>query len=587
MSKIKKVVAMLLALTMVLGMGMTAFAANGKPESTDTIEVKISGITKGAEVTLYQIASGKYQKSGVELIGYDWIEPNLFTEVTDETTNVKTVKPTANEIVEVGYRLQGKTVGEKLPLTAMNTWTDTVGADGTYTKSVTAGAYIAIISHDGEVYNPVLLSATYGAEGNLTTDAVNVADGYLYGTQAVAKKTTPDVEKEVTGGTADETYNDKDGNPIQTASVGDVLTYTVTPTMPQYPVNALNKTFYIADRMTAGLTFIADSIQITIDDEVITGAKNEKGIYTFTNNAGIVIARAKSESLDGMNGFNLSFDYEKLQNSTSGAVATPVVTYKAVVNEDAVVGKDGNNNDVDMFYAKDPSAGETWDDLDETPDGAEGVEKKEDQKIVYTYQVSFKKVQEDGQTPLAGAIFGIYDKDGKLVDQVTTNDEGYAVSTNVSAGTYTIKELVAPTGYTLNTNSYTVTAEWTSATYEVTETVTDRTYTTEAPSKDAVQVGWIANGVFYVNKSDAPEGAKPAYLESTNTTTVKDGGTVTNDKAGAGAGTVLLGKNIPNTKLTSLPSTGGIGTTIFTIGGCLIMIAAAGLFFASRRKSAK
>lgn len=44
---------------------------------------------------------------------------------------------------------------------------------------------------------------------------------------------------------------------------------------------------------------------------------------------------------------------------------------------------------------------------------------------------------------------------------------------------------------------------------------------------------------------------------------------------------------ILNTKLSSLPSTGGIGTTIFTIGGCLIMIIAAGLFFASRRKSAK
>lgn len=586
MSKIKKVVAMLLALTMVLGMGMTAFAANGKPESTDTIEVNISGITEGAQVTLYQIASGKYQESGVQLIGYNWIEANLFTEVTDEATNVKTVKPTANEIVEVGYRLQGKTVEGKQPLTAMSTFgPDTVGADGKYTKSVTAGAYIAIISHDDEVYNPVLLSATYGAEGNLTTETVNVTDGYLYGTQAVAKKTTPDVEKEVTGGTADETKQDEEGNPIQTASVGDVLTYTVTPTMPQYPVNALNKTFYIADRMTAGLTFIADSIQIAIDGEVITGVANEEGIYTFTNNAGTVIARAKSESLDGMNGFNLSFDYEKLQDSILGAVAKPVVTYKAVVNENAVVGKDGNNNDVDMFYAKDPSAGFTWDDLDETPDGAVGVEKKEDKKIVYTYQVSFKKVQEDGETPLAGAIFGIYDEAGKLVDQVTTNDEGYAVSTNVSAGRYTIKELVAPTGYTLNTKPYYVTAEWTSAIYEVTGTVTDRTYTTEAPSEDAVQVGWIANGVFYVNESDAPKDAKPAYLESTNTTTVTNGGTVTNDKAGAG--TVLLGKNIPNTKLTSLPSTGGIGTTIFTIGGCLIMIAAAGLFFASRRKSAK
>ena len=44
---------------------------------------------------------------------------------------------------------------------------------------------------------------------------------------------------------------------------------------------------------------------------------------------------------------------------------------------------------------------------------------------------------------------------------------------------------------------------------------------------------------------------------------------------------------IKNTKLASLPSTGGIGTTIFTIGGCAIMIIAAGLFFATRRKTEK
>lgn len=44
---------------------------------------------------------------------------------------------------------------------------------------------------------------------------------------------------------------------------------------------------------------------------------------------------------------------------------------------------------------------------------------------------------------------------------------------------------------------------------------------------------------------------------------------------------------LTNDNLSALPSTGGIGTTIFTIGGCAIMIVAAGLFFATRRKTQK
>ena len=42
--------------------------------------------------------------------------------------------------------------------------------------------------------------------------------------------------------------------------------------------------------------------------------------------------------------------------------------------------------------------------------------------------------------------------------------------------------------------------------------------------------------------------------------------------------------SVPDSQLSALPGTGGIGTTIFTIGGCLIMIIAAALFFASRKK---
>lgn len=64
---------------------------------------------------------------------------------------------------------------------------------------------------------------------------------------------------------------------------------------------------------------------------------------------------------------------------------------------------------------------------------------------------------------------------------------------------------------------------------------------------------------------------KVKYTKITTTTTVTN---YTNNKV-----------KISNTKLSALPSTGGIGTTIFTIAGCVIMIAAAGLFFASRKKS--
>lgn len=47
---------------------------------------------------------------------------------------------------------------------------------------------------------------------------------------------------------------------------------------------------------------------------------------------------------------------------------------------------------------------------------------------------------------------------------------------------------------------------------------------------------------------------------------------------------VLVSQDVLDTKLAALPGTGGIGTTIFTIGGCIIMIAAAAFYFLSRKK---
>lgn len=55
---------------------------------------------------------------------------------------------------------------------------------------------------------------------------------------------------------------------------------------------------------------------------------------------------------------------------------------------------------------------------------------------------------------LAGAVFEIYDSSGKVVDTITTNIEGKAMSKNLSTGSYTMKEIKAPEGYELVSDVY-------------------------------------------------------------------------------------------------------------------------------------
>lgn len=93
--------------------------------------------------------------------------------------------------------------------------------------------------------------------------------------------------------------------------------------------------------------------------------------------------------------------------------------------------------------------------------------------------------------------------------------------------------------------------------------------------------GLDAQKTYYVKEVTAPKGysVNPNYYLLSGAKLVSGDGT--ND-------TYVFNNfddvTVTDDNLAALPSTGGIGTTIFTIGGCVIMIAAAGLYFASRRK---
>ena len=121
-----------------------------------------------------------------------------------------------------------------------------------------------------------------------------------------------------------------------------------------------------------------------------------------------------------------------------------------------------------------------------------------------------------------------------------------------------------------NNNEYVVTG-WT-------ETLNDAKADTNLIMTDsngeAVVRGLDDSYAYNFKEIKAPEG----YSVNTTDSSATWGN---NQEASNRTGTASM----TDTKLSALPETGGIGTTIFPLAGCVIMIAAAGLFFASRKKS--
>lgn len=158
----------------------------------------------------------------------------------------------------------------------------------------------------------------------------------------------------------------------------------------------------------------------------------------------------------------------------------------------------------------------------------------------YTADITITKYASDkdnnnleDNTKLAGAKFKVHenDKDGKVLSFVKVSDGVYKLA---MADEEAVEEI-------------------------------------EVAADGTVKVTGLGDGTYFFEETKAPDG----YSINEEGVTVEVKATDKN---------VSLNGHLIDTKLASLPGTGGIGTTIFTIGGCIIMIAAAGFYFLSRKK---
>lgn len=498
MKKMRKIFAMLLALTMVLGMSVTAFAA------------------EEATITISNAGSGKF--SYVRVIeadqttdtGWDFVDgyAQYFTAADAFNTNdtqaiikglIYAEKPTATE----GEGITGFV--NKYAAALQNVW-ETLPPNGTEDATIEvtkAGLYVIRGSEDGFNYTPMAVFIGMSYESGKPSGVVDSAS-------VEAKKSPTHIEKKV------------DDTIVET---NQEVTYTVTSTVPYFPDQDINRWYVIKDTIT-GAKYKLDDGATTMTVNVKVGDVADPDLdkdYTVTPGEGTF-------TLDLTGDTDFDFDNNKFANKTI------TITYKAIVtglviDNDVMIGE-GDNGVVDKYGSdhEDVISGTVTlvkTDDNETPGnriplaGAEFVVQKKnaDETVVYAI------FDTENDNTLTGWTDNI---DEATV--LTTNKEGEITVNGLAPDTaYEFKETKAPEGYSINETNATVT--W-----------------------DPV----------FTNKNDDEKEAQIS---------------------GEAASAITGDASMMDTKLASLPGTGGIGTTIFTIGGCAIMIAAAALYFVSRKKT--
>ena len=393
--------------------------------------------------------------------------------------------------------------------------------DGKYVISGLAAGYYLVKDQDGSLT---------GDNDSYTEYIIQVVGNVT----ATPKSDVPEVQKKVKDINDSTDTTKTDWQDSADYDIGDSIPFQLKATLANNVSSYTTYKVVFHDTLSKGLTYNNDA-KVYID-----GTETNGFTVTATVNA------------DGTTTLTVSCDDVKALGAGNSSVIT--VEYTAKLNENAVLGSAGNPNEVYLEYSNNPNKSEEGNnETGETP---------KDVVIVFTYKTIINKVDSENK-PLTGAAFKL--------EKLIKGKDG-AADTWTTVKEFTVDE---------TTTSFTFSG-LDDGQYKLTETKTPAGYNTIDPIYFVIEAT-------HDETADAPTlKTLNAYLTDANgnkQTEMKDGESVNIDLGTVDLTAGSITTTVVNKSGSELPSTGGIGTTIFYVLGGVLVLAAVVLLVTKKRMS--
>lgn len=534
MKHIKKLASLLLALVMVLSLAVTAFA-----DEPTTYSITINNSTAGHTYEAYQIFTGDLatnEAGNKVLSNIVWgsgVSEAGQTALGDAAAKAETLK------TEADAKAFAKAVAPYLTTAAGSANTVT---DGKYVISGLAAGYYLVKDQDGSLT---------GDNDSYTEYIIQVVGNVT----ATPKSDVPEVQKKVKDINDSTDTTKTDWQDSADYDIGDSIPFQLKATLADNVSSYTTYKVVFHDTLSKGLTLNATYGEGENANVVTSGVTVKVGDADADKAANFVITAVKNT--DGTTTLTVSCD-DVIKALGAGNSSVITVEYTAKLNENAVLGSAGNPNKVKLEYSNNPNKSEAGsNETGNTP---------EDTVIVFTYKTIINKVNSENQA-LPGAEFTLEKKilgDDPTTDKAETEYwKAITVVKNDKGTTFTFSGLD-------------------DGDYRLTETKTPAGYNTIAPIYFVIEAT-------HDETADAPTlKTLNAYLTDANgnkQTEMKEGQSVNIDLGTVDPTAGSITTNVVNKSGSTLPETGGMGTTIFYVLGSILVIGAAVLLVTKKRMS--